>query len=329
MDLEEARPPYIRDAFLALDAFWFLFSFGYLFFAVVYVQGIREGDIFCFTRLLSFFIAGFSTLSLIILIYALFLKKGVRKVSFREKIKDPKYRYLIFLLPLFLIGIFTYFLERDYRFYEAMLSSALLTLVLSLTVPILVFFLSFKSSGKDTIKTMKEYLSTTFFFSLVIIFAISSLAVILPFLSPDVSFYMRYDPSETYWYEGENGTMGQLVIVNKGILPAKDIIVMDNGTEVRHIRVLRGGTYQYVDVRIHCRLNRSHENSTYWNDTSYDYGYGNESPPCDVNISLVYGGDVVDRITQLQPYQSTCEDIFLIMGAPAILLTKKMRKKRE
>jgi hypothetical protein len=323
MDPEEEKPPHIRNAYLVLDAFWFLFSLGLIALSYQYIQLIEEGDIiFSFTRFLSLSLAVFSILSIIIVVYALFLKKEAREMSLSERLKNSRYRYLIFLFFLFAAGILPYYTERNSHSYESMVLSTLFVLLMSFFLPPLVFFLSFKSSGKGLIKTMKEYLFTSFFFSLVLLIMISSYITISPFLSPQVSFYKVDDRSWTYYYGSENGTVASLGIANNGIFPAKDIDIMENGTKLSHVDLLRGGTYRLVDVKINCEKNESYENETYLNDTYYD-----EELPCEVNITLLYNGNVSDEIEVLYPYENECTDTILIIMAPLMLVNKKMRKK--
>ena len=323
MDLEEARPPYIRDAFLALDALWFIFSMGFIFLSAAYNGTVVErGDVFDLTGVLAFLLSGISALSILIVIYAVFIKKSVLETSLKERFADSRHRYLMLLLFLFVPELLIFFIRPHSNSYNYMMVFTVSVLSFSFITPITVFFLSFKSSGVSLRKTMNRYLSVTVFFSLTLIFLISSIAILFPYLNPRIEFYMADDPTKTYYNEYAYYETAHLGVVNKGLLPARNITIMENGFEVCHIKALKGGSYIYVDVRIHCLFNETEENRTY-----DDYDYYPSS--CHTNITLVYEGRVVDRITRLSPYQSTCDSIFLIMGAPAILLTKKMRKKRE
>ena len=132
---------------------------------------------------------------------------------------------------------------------------------------------------------------------------------------------MPNDASETYFYEGENGTvMAHLTVVNHGILPAKNIVVMRNGSEAARIYLLEGGLYRSSDIEVHCE-----NNITYASDTHNN----SDLQPCMVNLTLIYEGNVVDKISTLPPYGNTCTDILLIIAAPILMLVKNKRKNRH
>ena len=321
MESEDERRPHIREAYLALDALWFVFSVLVLFLSEDYNISISRGTyVYDFTWPLSLILSGISAISLLVVTYSVFIMKRTMELSLKERFVDSNHRYLMLLLLLFVPDTLFFFIRPDS--YSLMVIFTISLLFLTFLTPIAVFFVSFKSSDFGIKNTMKRYVLTSVFFSFTVISIILSVALLFLYLNPQIAFYMADDPSETY-YSGDlyNATV-HIGVVNKGLLPANNITIVDNGVVIYRITTLGGGTYQYVNVKINCTINETEGNRT-------NGDYENHPSRCPANISLVYEGRVVDRISELPEYQNTCTDIFLIIGAPTILLTKNMRKRKK
>ncbi len=230
--------------------------------------------------------------------------------------KDRKHRYHLRLLLLLLIITPISVLYKYIDTYYIIFLDTLILLFSCVFLPVIVFALSFRSSGMNIKNTLKKHKLCSVFLFIVIVIVIANLNMIYPIMQPDVEFY-RDSSTPNFYYISNDTAAADLSVVNYGILPARDIYVVDNGSTIYHIGVLKGGETTEFDVDIHCRYNCSYA------DEDYDI-YGPSC--CETNLTLVYEGRVVDRISVIYAERNTCGDAILIAFVPLVFLLKKTKR---
>ncbi len=319
MEYEEKESPNIRKSFLLLEFFWLLFSLsGFLEIQRMNEVFMEKGEPFPFLHIVSplFFIL--SITSIILIIYATFLKKDSEKLDLKEKMRNERYRYHIILLAILLVLTPISVLYGFQRTYEAFLSDTILMLFSSIFLPVIVFILAILSAGRNMVKTAKKHTISVFFLFVVIAIAFVDLHMIGPIFQPDVEFYRdSWGSIPDFDDMGNNTAMASLGVVNYGILPAKEIQIAESGRVVYNISVLEGGKVLKFNLPIECNYSCSH----YDQNESDIYG----PSCCETNLSLIYEGRTVDRITTIYSDRNTCTDVLLILSAPLALLIRKRK----